>query len=62
VVLEVVQGKALDSLLEQGSLMTNDIGAAAAGNVGERRFRSRINVVRFAKHKICPASVGKTER
>jgi hypothetical protein len=57
VVLEPMPRKALDSLLEQGSLMTHDIGSAAVDNVGERRFRSGINVVRFAKHKMCRTAV-----
>ena len=60
VVVEAMPGKALDSLFKQGSLMAHDIGSVAVGNVGERHFRSGINVVRFAKHKLCRTAVGLT--
>jgi hypothetical protein len=37
--VEPIPGKALDELLEHGSLVAHDIGPAAVDNVGERRFR-----------------------
>ncbi len=58
VVIEALPGETLDDLLEYGRLMAHGIGSAAVDNVGERRLRSRINVVRRYKHKSCRTVVG----
>jgi hypothetical protein len=56
--VEAMPRKLLDDLLEQGRLVAHDIGSAAVDNVGERRPRSRINVVHKYKHKSCRTAVG----
>ena len=56
--VEAMPGQLLDDLLEHGRLVTHDIGSAAVDNVGERRPRSRINVVHKYKHKSCRTAVG----
>jgi hypothetical protein len=38
--------------------VAHDIGSVAVDNVGERRPRSRINVVHSYKHKSCRTAVG----
>ncbi len=58
--VEAVPRKLLDDLLEQGRLVAHDIGSVAVDNVGERRPRSRINVVNTYKHKSCRTAVGLT--
>jgi hypothetical protein len=40
--------------------VAHDIGSVAVDNVGERRPRSRINVVHSYKHKSCRTAVGLT--
>jgi hypothetical protein len=55
--VEAMPRKLLDDLLEQGRLVAHDIGSAAVDNVGERRPRSRINVVHKYKHKSCRTAV-----
>jgi hypothetical protein len=56
--VEPLPGKLLHDLFEQGRLMAHGIGSAAVDNVGERRFRIRINVMPEYKHKMCRTTVG----
>jgi hypothetical protein len=56
--VEALPRKTRDDLLEQGRSVAHDIGSVAVDNVGERRPRSRINVVHSYKHKSCRTAVG----
>ena len=60
-VVKTLPRETRDDLFEQGRLMAHDIGSAAVDNAGERRPRSKINVVHKYKHKSCRTAVRQAE-